>query len=474
MQGTSAREGAHVISTSKRRVALLVAACYFMEMLDGTILVTAAPRLSVALHVTSAAIGLLMAAYLIVMSVVIPLGGWLDARIGSRTLFLSSIALFTVASLACGGAQNFGELLVARVVQGVGAALMVPVGRTIVLARAEKTDIMRLIGYVVWPGLLAPVVAPLLGGFIVTYASWRWLFWVNVPLGIVAVMVGAVTVESTAPRRDRTAFDHWGMVVTTFGLGSLLWAAYVAGEPSGSWRVVGGFALIGVAALAEAARHLRRRTEPYVELAVLRVRSLRDALGGVAAFVVVVGALPLLLALLFQDDFAWSPLKSGVVLAGIFVGNIAMKPATTPILTRISHKRVLLASTATVAATVVAFSLLHRTTPVGLIVALSVLSGAARSMGFSAYVTLFYADVPESLMGAATTVTATVQQLFFGVALSAAVVALRLGSSVAPMSSGPTDRYRVAFLLLAVVALVAMTLASTMERSAGHSLRASP
>ncbi len=462
-----------MIATTKRRVAWLVAACYFMEMLDGTILVTAAPRLSAALHVTPAAIGLLMASYLIVMSVVIPLGGWLESRIGSRVLFLTSIVLFTVASLACGSAQNFWELLVARAVQGVGAALMVPVGRTIVLARAKKSDIMRLLGYVVWPGLLAPVVAPLLGGFIVTYASWRWLFWVNVPLGVVAVAVGVVAVEPTEPRKDRTTFDTWGMLVTTFGLGTLLWAAYVAGQPTGSWFEAGLFALVGVVLLIEAARHLRQTHDPYVELGVLRVRSLRDALGGVAAFVVVVGSLPLLLTLLFQDDFGWSPLKSGLVLAAIFVGNIGMKPATTPILNRFRHKQVLLVSTSVVAATAVLFALLRSSSPVSIVVVLSVVSGAARSMGFSAYFTLFYADVPESLMGAATTVTATVQQLFFGIALSAAVLVLRLGSSFMPQSSGATSGYRVAFLMLAAVGLVATALTMIMEPDAGHSLRAS-
>lgn len=462
-----------MIATTKRRVAWLVAACYFMEMLDGTILVTAAPRLSAALHVTPAAIGLLMASYLIVMSVVIPLGGWLESRIGSRVLFLASIVLFTVASLACGSAQNFWELLVARAVQGVGAALMVPVGRTIVLARAKKSDIMRLLGYVVWPGLLAPVVAPLLGGFIVTYASWRWLFWVNVPLGVVAVAVGVVAVEPTEPRQDRTTFDTWGMLVTTFGLGTLLWAAYVAGQPTGSWFEAGLFALVGVVLLIEAARHLRQTHDPYVELGVLRVRSLRDALGGVAAFVVVVGSLPLLLTLLFQDDFGWSPLKSGLVLAAIFVGNIGMKPATTAILNRFRHKQVLLVSTSVVAATAVLFALLRSSSPVSIVVVLSVVSGAARSMGFSAYFTLFYADVPENLMGAATTVTATVQQLFFGIALSAAVLVLRLGSSFMPQSSGATSGYRVAFLMLAAVGLVATALTMIMEPDAGHSLRAS-
>lgn len=453
-------------------MAWLVAACYFMEMLDGTILVTAAPRLSAALHVTPAAIGLLMAAYLIVMSVVIPLGGWLDSRMGSRALFLTSIVIFTAASLACGSAQSFWELLAARVLQGIGAALMVPVGRTIVLARAPKSDIMRLLGYVVWPGLLAPVVAPLLGGFIVTYANWRWLFWVNVPIGVAAVGVGAIVIESAAIHRDRTAFDVWGMVVTTLGLGALLWAAYVAGQMSGSWLETGLFALIGVALLCEAVRHLRRTRHPYVDLSVLRVRSLRDALGGLAAFVVVVGSLPLLLALLFQDGFGWSPLKSGLVLAGIFVGNIGMKPATTPLLIRFSHRRVLFASTTAVVITVMAFALLRSSTPIPIIVVLSVVSGAARSMGFSAYFTLFYADVPEDLMGAATTVTATVQQLFFGIALSAAVLALRLGVSIAPAPPGPASGYRIAFLLLAALGLVATALTTVMEPDAGHSLRA--
>ena len=315
------------------------------------------------------------------------------------------------------------------------------------------------------------MAAPLLGGIIVTYANWRWLFWVNVPLGIVAVAVAVVLVESAKARGDRTAFEHWGMVVTTFGLGSLLWAAYVADGPSGSWRLVGAFALIGVVALGEAARHLRRHTEPHVDLAVLRVRSLRDGLGEIAPSSWW-WALPLLLAPLFQEDFGWSPLKSGVVLAGIFVGDIAMKPATTPILTRISHKRVLLASTATVAATVVAFALLHQTTPVGSIVTLLAPSGTASSMGFSAYVTLFYADVPESLMGAATTVTATVQQLFFGVALSAAVAALRLDASVAPAASGTMGGYHVAFVLLAAVGFVATAVAATMGPSAGQASRA--
>ena len=461
-----------MIAAHKRRVALLVAACYFMEMLDGTILVTAAPRLSAALHVSVGAVGLLMATYLIVIAVAIPLGGWLDARVGSRSLFLTAIVVFTAASLACGGSQNFGELLVARVVQGVGAALMVPVGRTIVLARSEKTDIMRLIGYVVWPGLVAPVVAPLLGGFIVTFANWRWLFWVNVPLGVVAVAIGAMIVDSSSSQRDRAALDVSGMLVTTVGLGSLLWAAYVASESAGSWRVAGAFALLGVAALAGAVRHLGRTVGPYVELGVLQIRSFRDALGGMAAFVLVVGSLPLLLALLFQDDFGWSPLKSGVVLAGIFIGNIGIKPATTPLLNRFNHKRVLLASTSLVVATIAAFALLAASTPVSAVVALSVLSGVARSVGFSAYVTLFYADVPERLMGAATTVTATVQQLCFGLALSVAVVALRLGEAVAPASSGATTGYRVAFLLLAVVGLVATAIATTMERNAGHALRA--
>ncbi len=184
-----------MIDSYRRHLALLVASCYFMENLDGTIVTTAAPKLRAALGVSSTAIGLLISTYLITFAVVIPVGNWLMSRLGERRLFLSAIAMFTLASLLCALSHILSELAAARALQGVGAALMVPVGRVVVLANSDKTDIMRLVAYIVWPSLLAPAIAPLVGGVIVTFGSWRWLFLPNVPLGVVAFLVGSLIMK---------------------------------------------------------------------------------------------------------------------------------------------------------------------------------------------------------------------------------------------------------------------------------------
>jgi MFS family permease len=161
----------------------------FMEMLDGTIVSTAAPRIGAALHVPAAAIGLVITAYLVTLAVLIPLSGWMVSRFGTRKVFLTAIVIFTVASLLCATSSSLGELVAWRIVQGAGGAMMVPVGRLAVLGTTAKSDLMRMISYIVWPALIAPVIAPLAGGFITTYASWHWLFLINLPLGVIAFAV---------------------------------------------------------------------------------------------------------------------------------------------------------------------------------------------------------------------------------------------------------------------------------------------
>ena len=175
-----------MITARHRNIALLVAGCYFLEMLDGTIVATASPQLGRALHAPATEVGLVITAYLLTLAVLIPLSGWLTRRYGNRVVFLTAIALFTLASVGCAASVNLGMLVGMRVVQGAGAAMMVPVGRTMVLSPAAKEDILRLTSYVVWPGLLAPVIAPLAGGLIVTYFNWHWMFLINVPLGVIA------------------------------------------------------------------------------------------------------------------------------------------------------------------------------------------------------------------------------------------------------------------------------------------------
>src|ERR1700760_2034368 len=189
-----------------------------MELLDGTIVITAIPKISSSLGVSPGTTGLVVTAYLVTVAVLIPLSGWMTLRYGYRGGLLSAIAIFTLASLGCAASQTFGELVAMRVLQGAGGAMMVPVGRMIVFERATKSQVMRLMAYIVWPALLAPVIAPLAGGLITTYTSWRWLFLINVPLGVVAFVCALRLIPAVRPGQV-PGLDGLGAVLTCLGLG---------------------------------------------------------------------------------------------------------------------------------------------------------------------------------------------------------------------------------------------------------------
>ncbi len=462
-----------MIDPYRRRLALLVAACYFMENLDGTIVTTAAPKLRAALGVSSTAIGLLISTYLITFAVVIPVGNWLMSRLGERRLFLGAIAVFTVASLLCAVSQNLSELVVARSLHGVGAALMVPVGRVVVLANSHKSDIMRLVAYIVWPSLLAPAIAPLVGGVIVTFASWRWLFLPNVPLGVAAFVAGLMIMRPST-RRDphARALDWRGMLLTVAGLGGLVYSAFVAGALDSSWTRVSGDLIASLAAVGAAVWYLRGRRGAFLDLSLFRVTTFTQSLRGIVPFTMAVGSMPLLLPLMFQDRFGWSPIKSGTLVLFVFIGNVVAKPSTTPLLNRWGYRRVLLGATAAVALSMLVFALFDARTPVAVIAAAAFVNGVCRSIGYTGFLTLVYSDVPEVDMAHGTTLAATVQQVASGFAASAGVVALRLGGSFTGASAlDSANTYRIAFVLLATLAAAATVNAATMSSQAGDALR---
>ena len=448
-----------VIDSYRRRLALLVASCYFMENLDGTIVTTAAPKLRAALGVSSTAIGLLIASYLVTFAVVIPVGNWLMTRIGERRLFLSAIAIFTIASLACALSHNLSE--------------MVPVGRIVVLANSEKSDIVRLVAYIVWPGLLAPALAPLVGGVIVTFASWQWLFAPNVPLGVGAFVAGWLIMKpSTRRRATNTRLDWRGMLLTVAGLGGLVYGAFVAGQLSSSWARVGVDLAAATAVMGLAVAYLRGRRDAFLDLSVLRVRTFAQSLRGIAAFTVVVGSVPLMLPLLFQDRFGWSPVKSGALVLFVFLGNIAAKPSTTYLLNRFGYRRVLVTTSTAVAATMAGFAFLSASTPVEVIALLAFANGVVRSIGYSGLMTLVYSDVDEANMAHGTTLAATLQQVVGGFAASVGVVALRIGSSLTRGGAlNSQGTFRIAFFLMTLLALLPVANALTLHPSAGDSLR---
>ena len=457
-----------VIDARHRNTALLVAGCFFMENLDGTIVTTAAPRIGASLHVAPTSIGLLITAYLITLAVLIPASGWLSRRFGMRRIFLSAIAIFTLASLGCALSRDLTTLVVLRVVQGVGGAMMVPVGRTVVLSRTDKPDLMRVISYIVWPGLISPVIAPVAGALITTYASWPWLFGINVPLGVIAFAVAWRLIDAD-DRSGPPGLDWLGLVLTCTGLGGITYTAHLIADTGSGWIPVTALACVSALLLAFAAVHLLRAPHPLLALTLLRVPTFRQSTTGSFLFWFTVGAGPFLLPLLFQNVFGWSAVRSGLIVLFIFVGNVGIKPTTTPMLNRFGFRTVLLTATIGLALTMTGLGFTTTGTPLALIIALTLVSGVFRSIALTAYNTVALSDIPNEDMREANTLAATSTQLAGGLAVAGATVALRVGG----LLTGGTGRlaYLLAFVLVALFALAASVQAARMDPQAGSAVR---
>ena len=387
-------------------------------------------------------------------------------------MFLTAITVFTVSSLACALSINFTELVAFRVTQGIGGAMMVPVGRLVVLARTSKADILRVIALLVWPALIAPVVAPLAGGLITTYASWRWLFLINLPLGVIALAIAWRLIESSRTQAP-SAFDGIGVVLTCTGLGSAPYMAYLLSESTVAWTRVIVCAAAAVALVGSAVWHLLHTRHPLLNLHTLRAPTLRISIGSGSLFWTAITAVPFVLALLFQNAFGWSPVKSGALILFVFAGNIAIKPATTPLLRRFGFRPVLIAATASAAATMIGCSLLQAGTPLAVIAVVAMLNRVGRSTSLTCYSTIAFADTADDQIRDANTLQATAQQLSVGLGPSVGAIALRAGEPLGHLLPGSTDEhsaYSVALLLLAIVALTATAAALRMPADAGSSV----
>jgi EmrB/QacA subfamily drug resistance transporter len=462
-----------MIERRHRNLALLVAGCFFMEILDGTIVTTAAPKIGASLGVPATSISLVITAYLVTLAVLIPLSGWIGSRFGARPVFLAAIVVFTVASALCAASTSLPELVAFRVLQGVGGAMMVPVGRLVVLAKTPKQQLMRMIGFLVWPALIAPVFAPLAGGVITTYASWHWLFLINVPLGAIAFAAALRLIESP-PTPPPPRLDRRGVLLTCGGLAALTYDADLLSQGSPPWLVVGAVGAAAVVLLIAATRHLWATEHPLVNLRTLRIATFGASIGGSAVFWIAVGAVPFVLPLLFQEVFGWSPVKSGAIVLFVFLGNVAIKPATTFLYGHFGFRAVLIAATTGLAATLVGMAFLSAGTPLALIAFVALLSGVARSVGLTGYTTLAFSDVPEEQLRDANTLQATNQQLASGLGVAAGALLVRAGGSLADLFSGSPGEeaaYEVAFLLLAVVALIAAVGALRLPPEAGEAIR---
>ncbi|WP_239162683.1 MFS transporter [Paractinoplanes rishiriensis] len=444
-----------------RPLALLVAGTFFMEILDATIIAPAAPHIAADLGVAPVTVNVAITAYVLTLAVLIPISGWLTERFGARRIFTMAIVIFTLASIGCAAAQDLTALVAARVLQGVGGAMMVPVGRLVVIRTTAKTGLVRAIAYLTWPALVAPLIAPALGGALSQYASWRWIFLINVPLGIVALVLARRLVPDVRAD-DAGRLDWRGFLLGALGIAALVVGLEGVAAPAPNWPVALTALATAVLALTLAVGYLLRVTRPLVDLRILRVHTYRvTALGG-SVFRAVITAIPFLLPLFFQLGFGWSAAYAGLLVIALFAGNVGIKPLTTPLMRRFGMRPVMLASVLASAACLVGIAFLTAGTPLILLIMLLTLSGIFRSTGFTTYNTVAFADVPGERMTSANTLMSTLQELGAGLGVAIGALLVRLGTNL------DLDAFRFAFVALAVLLAIPAIEAFLLPRAAGN------
>ncbi|WP_322098034.1 MFS transporter [Nakamurella alba] len=459
-------------STFPRALALLVAGAFFMENLDGTIIATAAPAMAESFGVRPVDINVVMTAYLVAVAVLVPASGWLGERFGSRTIFLTAVAIFTASSALCAVCTDLTWLVIARIVQGLGGALMVPVGRLVVLRAVSTSQMLRAIAFLTWPGLVAPVIAPLVGGLLTDYLSWRWIFVINVPLGIAAFLISLRLVPQLRSHR-LPGLDWVGFLLVAVGLGALVTGMDLIGHEPPNWLLAGIGVGVGLLGCVVAVWHLRRHRHPMLDLTVLRIRAFRVASYAGTFYRLIIVALPFLLPLMFQVGFGWSPVTAGVLVLFLFLGNVGIKPATTPLLRTFGFRTVLVVSTLGGIGAMVGMAFLTAQTPYVVVALLLTVSGVFRSVGFTAYNSITYAGVGSDELPSANALSTTLQQIASGLGVALGALALRVGEPLAAgWSLDSIGPYRIALLLLAALLLLCSLQLLGLAKDEGSELTA--
>jgi EmrB/QacA subfamily drug resistance transporter len=398
-------------------IALLVAGAFFMENLDGTVIVTALPQMADSFGVHPVDLNIGISAYVLTLAVLIPASGWVADRLGACRVFAAAIIIFTAASIICGLCESLATFTAARILQGVGGAMMVPVGRLVVLRSTAKHELIGAIATITWPGLAAPVLGPPLGGFITTYASWHWIFFLNAPLGLIALILALRLIPNA--KEPTKPFDRIGFTLTGVACFALIYGLDLVSRDGASWLAASLSIASALIAGGLGVLHARRKTHPLLDLRALSVRSYAVTIWGGSLFRIAISAIPFLLPLLFQVGFGFSPVESGLLVLAVFAGNLVMKPLTTPILRRSSFRTILITNGLLNAAGIFACAFLTPATPVFAIVALLFVGGMTRSMQFTALSTLAFAEVPEDAMSGANTLFNMAQQAAMGMGIAA-------------------------------------------------------
>ena len=383
--------------THDRIVPLIVAVALFMENMDSTVIATSLPAIAVDIGTSPLTLKLAVTSYLLSLAVFIPMSGWTADRFGTRTVFRAAIVVFVLGSIGCALSDSIAQFVIARIVQGMGGAMMTPVGRLVLVRSVDRRELVNAMAWVSIPAMIGPLLGPPLGGFITTYASWHWIFLINVPMGLIGVVLVSRYIENLKSE-TRERFDFAGMALAGVAVAGLTFGLSVAGLDLLPWPVVAAMILTGAAALAVYLRYARRAPAPVLDFKLLALPTFRASVTGGFLFRIGVGAMPFLLPLLLQVGFKLSPFQSGLITFTSTMGALIVKAAAASVLKRFGFKTVLISNALLGGAFIAACASFSVTTPFAAMIAVLLVGGFFRSLQFTSVNALAYAEVPQARM----------------------------------------------------------------------------
>jgi len=437
-----------------------------MQNVDQTVIATALPAMAGSFGADVLRLSLALTAYMLSLAVFIPASGWIADRFGPREVFRSAIVVFCAGSAMSGLAPSLALLVAGRVVQGVGGALMVPVGRLVLLRTVPKEKLVDAMAWLTVPALVGPIIGPPLGGLIVTHVSWRWVFFLNLPMGALGLVLVSRLIPGGRPMARRS-LDGFGLALSGLGLAGLIFGAELAARP-----VVGrgaGLAVLafGVACCALYVRHALRAPRPVLDLRLLSVPSFGLSVHAGSLFRIGVGAVPFLLPTMLQVGFGMSAAEAGLVTFSASVGALAMKPAAGPLLRRFGFRTLLICNGVVSVATLAACALFRPGTPWWAMHGVLIAGGFFRSLQFTSFNTIAFADIRQHRMADATGFYSTMQQvsLTLGVVTAAAVLEASMGA--AGHATPRAGDFSVSFLAVSAVMALSVPVVARLPRDAG-------
>ena len=453
----------------QRLIPLIVATALFMENMDSTVIATSLPAIAADIGTSPLTLKLAITSYLLSLAVFIPASGWTADRFGARMVFAIAVAVFMAGSIGCAMSSSVTDFVIARILQGMGGAMMTPVGRLVLLRSIDKSALVNAMAWVTVPALIGPVIGPPLGGFITTYFSWHWIFLINIPIGLLGIVLALRFIDPIRGENPER-FDLYGLVLAGIGLAGIAFGLSVAGLNLLPWPVVAALVTIGSIAMTLYLLHARKTGSPVLDFSLLRLPTMRASIVGGFLFRLGIGALPFLLPLLMQVGFGLSPFQSGLVTFASAVGAMGMKALAARIIRAFGFRNLMTINAVVGSLSLAACALFTVTTPLLLIMIILVVGGFFRSLQFTAINTVAYAEVEPAQMSRATTLVSVNQQLAISAGVAVGAFSVETTLWLHHQSDLNATVFAPAFLVVALISAASCWFFWQMPDDAGQEI----